>query len=61
MTRAFNALFHLKFAEAYQYNPRIYIVSTIMLVAWIWLIKTDITKNYIKGTKRKETENGKET
>lgn len=53
MTRAFNALFHLKFKEAYNYNPRVYIASVIMLAVWIWLLRINI--------QRKEIINGKET
>ena len=34
MTRAFDALFHLDFAKAYELNPRIIIVAPLMIYIW---------------------------
>lgn len=38
MTRAFDALFHLKFKEAFDLNPLIIIAAPLLLYLWIKLI-----------------------
>lgn len=41
MTRAFDALFHLRFKEAFEFNPLIIIVAPLMLYVWIKLVQKD--------------------
>jgi len=38
MTRAFNALFHGHLSQAYDFNPRVFIVAIIFLYLWISML-----------------------
>lgn len=38
ITRAFHALFHLKFQEAFEFNHSIVIVAPLLLYLWLKLI-----------------------
>lgn len=38
MTRAFGALFHGDFAQAYDFNPRIFIVAVIFIYLWLRML-----------------------
>lgn len=39
MTRAFYALFHWQFMQAYNLNPRVYIVAPIFTYLWLKLLR----------------------
>lgn len=55
MTRAFDALFHLHFKEAFEFNPLIIIVAPLLLYLWIKIIQKEappprINANIASGT-----------
>ena len=45
ITRAFHALFHFHFREAFEYNNLIVIVAPLMLFLWFKLIQKDDFKS----------------
>lgn len=44
ITRAFDALFHLRFHQAFEFNHLIILIAPLMLYLWLKLILTDDTK-----------------
>lgn len=44
ITRAFDALFHLRFHQAFEFNHFIIVIAPLMLLLWVKLILSDDTK-----------------